>query len=283
MRRAVRISLLCLLFVVWLACLGLACWRWATRPFRLPSRGAAAPRRLPSFVCLTTTPARLREPWIVENVLRLTRLPGHAGVVLSLPYVMKRTGEAYEVPEAIAGRASEDPRLLLLRCEDEGPGTKLLGPLRSDRLPADSVLLVCDDDMVYDGDAFQDLARAVEADVGAVHCFCAKAVRGYIGFGACKRTLLPLLQLQMPESCFTVDDDYFDGALELLGIRKRAVRPSGCLSCCDCCVFDVAQGWRRLGSDRHSLTATEVLGSAKRREKQRACARELRELRRAQA
>ena len=254
-------SLLLLLFLVWLGLWLKVLLMPLRRPLRLANRHSI------SFICITSTPSRLREPWIVNNILRLSQLPGHAAAVISLPYILARTGEMYEVPHVL----QTAPGLIILRCDDAGPGTKLLAPLRSELLPPDAILLCCDDDMVVHSDAFQALASAVESDPAAVHCFCLDKLQGFLGFGGYKRAFLPLLDINMPDSCRTIDDDFFQASLERLGVPRRVVKLPNCLSVCQTCVFDVPQAAQRLLTDAKSLTMTEIFLSSKRRRRQKAC------------
>ena len=218
-------------------------------------------------LCLTSTPARLRDPWIVENILRMTTLKGHYGVVLALPHAFARTGEPYEVPASLE-RAEG---ITLLRCEDEGPGTKLLAPLRDDTLGSGTILMVCDDDMRYKAETFLHLATAIGRDPTAVHCMCQDEIRGYMGFGSYKSTLMPLLRAGLPEVCLTVDDDAFTATCKSLGILMRKVSIPGCMSICQACAYDVPTGLKRVFSDKTSLVAEEVFTSTKRRKKATAC------------
>lgn len=257
--------LLVLLFVVWLGLWLKVLLMPLRRPLRVPDRHSE------SYICLTSTPSRLREPWILNNILRLSQLPGHTAAVLSIPYNLARTGEMYEVPHVL----QKAPGLKIIRGHDDGPGTKLLAPLRSELLPPDAVLLICDDDMVYNEGAFQALASAVESDPAAVHCFCLDKLQGFLGFGGYKRAFLPLLNINMPDSCRTIDDDFFQASLERLGVPRRVVKLPNCLSVCQCCVFDVQQAAKRLLTDANSLTMTEIFLSSKRRHRQKACLEEL--------
>ena len=94
---------------------------------------------------LTTIPPRLPK---LESVLRaLTDQPVVDVVYLNLPYVCAKTGTKYDpLPAFLSGMK----KLKVQRCEDYGPLTKLLPTLESERDPS-TVIIVCDDDMLYKG------------------------------------------------------------------------------------------------------------------------------------
>ena len=94
---------------------------------------------------LTTIPPRLPK---LEPVLRaLTDQPVVDVVYLNLPYVCAKTGTKYDpLPPFL----SNMKKLKVQRCEDYGPLTKLLPTLAAERDPT-TVIIVCDDDMLYKG------------------------------------------------------------------------------------------------------------------------------------
>jgi hypothetical protein len=232
-------------------------------------------RRGPSrscFLCLTTVPSRISSPGFVERLAELAALPSHDGLVLSVPWIFKRTGEAYVVPAGLAGM----PRLRIYRCEDEGPGTKALAPLRNEELPAASALMVCDDDTFYHSHVFQLLADSIMENPFEAHSICSGAIQGYLGFGAVKEVLLPLLSLEFPEACRTVDDTFFQEGLQQLGVRVNPVELPGCLVDCRLCAIDILDSLPINLLDKNGLSYQEVIASDKRKLATQACVRQLR-------
>ena len=225
------------------------------------------------FLCLTTVPGRIGSPGFMSRLRGLASLPSHRGLVLSVPWVFKKTGEAYTVPAGFA----EIPKLLVYRCEDEGPGTKALAPLRNEELPDSAALMFCDDDTFYHAKTFELLADAVSENPYDAHSICSGDIRGYLGFGAVKEVLLPLLSLDFPESCRTVDDTFFEEGLAQLGIRVNQVEMPGCLLDCRMCSMDYLESLPINFLDKHGLTYQEVLTSNKRERTTEACVRQLRE------
>lgn len=180
------------------------------------------------LVCLTTTPARLRnEETLLKRLEQLVRVGGHDGVVLSVPWVYARTSEPYVVPESLFRIQG----LRVHRCQDEGPGTKVLAPLRSREISSAAILMFCDDDTSYGPYNFEALSHAVDREPEKVHSLCVSDVRGFLGFGGIKSTLLPLLEVPVPASCFSVDDVFFTHALASLGIDIERVDLPGAVAC----------------------------------------------------
>jgi len=213
-----------------------------------------------SSLCLTSTPDRLRDPWIWNNILNMRSLQGHGGVILSLPWTFAKTGETYVLPMD----ADEIDGLRILRCSDEGPGTKLLAPLKDPSIPDDRIIMCCDDDMLYKPQTFLHLVRAIYEDPTSVHTLCQEKINGYIGFGAYKHTFLPLLQIPIPIECHTVDDNFFTAVLGSLGIPIRRTPIPGCMSLCQTCSYDLSTATSRILKDRGSLFYKEVLMSNER-------------------
>ncbi len=93
---------------------------------------------------LTTSPTRIHKlaPTLMSLELQTRHLDR---IVLNLPLVFSRTGEAYSVPEWIE---RNHPRVLINRVPvDYGPATKLIPTLM---LEKDAYILVVDDDQRYD-------------------------------------------------------------------------------------------------------------------------------------
>jgi hypothetical protein len=213
-----------------------------------------------SYLCLTSTPSRLLEPWIWHNIVSMKNLQGHGGVVLSLPWTFAKTGEAYIIPEDEDGLEG----IRILRCDDQGPGTKFLAPLKECSIPEDRILMFCDDDIRYKPHTFLHLLRAILKEPEAVHSVCEGKINGYLGFGAYKRTMLPVLQIEVPSECRTVDDNFLTTALSVLGVPLRSVSIPGCVSFCQACAYDMPASINRMLKDRGSLLYKEVLTSNKR-------------------
>jgi hypothetical protein len=113
----------------------------------------AVSRGLPLFVSLTTLPSRIGHirPTL-DSLLQQTCSPDK--VLLCLPKWSLRENAAYQRPVWLADYR---PLVDIVECDDDGPGTKLLGAL--DHLVAPTCLVVVDDDMRYRPGFLQQLYR----------------------------------------------------------------------------------------------------------------------------
>ena len=96
------------------------------------------------YVSLTTIPSRVKNiNKSVESLLSQKCKPDK--IFVNIPTKYKRFKEIIEknhIPEF------KDPRVEITRCEDFGPGTKLLGSLK--KFKRDSLIVLADDDHVYE-------------------------------------------------------------------------------------------------------------------------------------
>lgn len=114
------------------------------------------------LVCMTTTPERLRSPFLFRV---LDSLIGQQGappfqLLLSIPQIFARTGEAYPDPGFLQQRY-RNQQLHIHRCPDHGPGTKFLGlrtwPGFSDAKSATAPthIYIADDDIILKPSVFR--------------------------------------------------------------------------------------------------------------------------------
>ena len=222
------------------------------------------------YLCLTTVPGRIGS--LHGRLEALASLPCHHGLVLSVPWVYGKTGQPYVIPESL----HSIPRLRVYRCDDEGPGTKALAPLRNPLLPEDCVLMFCDDDTYYRPETFALLADAIASSPVFVHSMCSPSIRGYLGFGGVKEVLLPVLSIEVPDECHTVDDTFFEEAFQRLGIQVKPVEIPGCCMDCRLCALEPLPSLRSNLLDPNGLAYEELLFSSARKRKTKACERRLR-------
>ena len=95
------------------------------------------------YISLSTIPQRLKNlNESVKSLLKQTRKPDK--IFINIPFKYKRFSETVEddqIPKFDSGVVE------ITRCEDCGPGTKLLGSL--DKLEKNSLLILVDDDHTY--------------------------------------------------------------------------------------------------------------------------------------
>ena len=96
------------------------------------------------YVSISTIPQRLKNiEKSVESLLKQTLKPDK--IFINIPYKYKRFNEAIEEREI---PKFKNEIIEVTRCEDCGPGTKLLGSL--DKMKKNSLLILADDDHIYD-------------------------------------------------------------------------------------------------------------------------------------
>ncbi len=95
------------------------------------------------YVSISTIPARLKNiNETVESLLKQTKKPDK--IFINIPFKYKRFSE--EIEENEIPKFNTD-YVEVTRCDDFGPGTKLLGSLN--KLKKDSLLILADDDHIY--------------------------------------------------------------------------------------------------------------------------------------
>lgn len=122
-------------------------------------------------VGITSLPSRigLIRPTI-ESLLMGARKPDR--IIVALPLRSQREQCGYDVPSWLA-----DLGVLVTRPDtDAGPGTKLLGTLPV--VPADSILILADDDVRYRNDFVEKLACAQGSQYGASFSFYTYSLHG---------------------------------------------------------------------------------------------------------
>lgn len=185
------------------------------------------------FACMTTIPERLETSWFTKSVVRTLRMLRRSNIYLflSIPY-KKRIGDGvYKIPDFLLNLSKRNRRLIIHRCNDYGPFTKLSGPLLSDLVPKDACIVICDDDQLYTELLFVRLA--ISAYKNPLNVISPQPVKklytnkkgkvlrkegpynsnttsdeimGFQGFAFIKKLMIPILDIDIPESCFRIDD-----------------------------------------------------------------------------
>ena len=179
------------------------------------------------IVCLTSIPPRINNPWVTTNLQRLSNMPGVTQVRMYVPWRrVSGAGPFIEVPRDFENLH----KVTVVRCEDEGPHTKLAGPLRDLDVNDDALFCVVDDDVVYLPCAFlhftetvriEEATRMMHSDT--LYTFCGQEASGFQGYGGRKRDLLDIIDFPLPSNCFDIDDTYVNEVTRLLGVRRVAV------------------------------------------------------------
>lgn len=121
-------------------------------------------------ISFTTMPDRLKSSHFQFNVcsmLRQTYRPKQ--MLINIPYTLKKTGVAYEIPSWLEKLSSQDSTIELVRCEDEGPATKFLPSLRRYEFSNPlQLIVVCDDDSEMPRRQIEMYQQAYKEHSGAV-------------------------------------------------------------------------------------------------------------------
>ncbi len=104
-------------------------------------------------VSFTTTPHRINDLKHVLDQLSAQNAPIKQ-IYISVPYIFKRDNIEYVIPDWL----KTYPKVTILRTEDYGPGTKLLGVLAKGNLPPESIVITVDDDINYPKNLILQLA-----------------------------------------------------------------------------------------------------------------------------
>lgn len=175
------------------------------------------PPRTPIIVSLSTVPFRLaRLPDTVANIH--AALPT-AAIVINIPHVLTRTGEPYGIVEPSLAAL---PYVVVQRCEDIGPITKVLPTFALTRHLLDAVVLSIDDDINYSAEYlywlldawFENRAARPELVMAGMYTtiYVVSVVEGFAGIVYPRRAITDdmmrdmLASTLMCKSCFTTDD-----------------------------------------------------------------------------
>lgn len=97
----------------------------------------------PVVVTLSTTPHRIADLQpTLETILQQNLT---TPIYLSIPHVFKRDNLTYDIPTWL----SQNKRITILRTDDYGPATKLLGLLEQVTLDPETIIITLDDDVHY--------------------------------------------------------------------------------------------------------------------------------------
>jgi hypothetical protein len=189
---------------------------------------------LPVWISLTTTPERLQSPGL-HIVLRRLLEETPERILLCIPYVYRRTNEPYQIPDWIV---KMHPQVTVVRCEDDGPRTKLSGASSLWKEGNQFPIVIVDDDILYRRGFLSKLVHAHRREPNAIHCFHMYMEphwvqqgypilipEGYSGCIGSASSWSLLLQQPQPSCCRNIDDHWMGYQLDQLNIPVRMVIP----------------------------------------------------------
>jgi FkbM family methyltransferase len=179
-----------------------------------------------TYISMTTIPERLKDDWFLTNLKRtIGLLENNQILIINIPKFSLK-GEQYIIPDVM--NAMQGKNFIIHHCEkDEGPITKLLPSLRNNEIKDDDIIIVCDDDIVYKEDVFKLLEKSVMDNRNDVSSMCYEFIQGFKGFAFVKKTLKPILNIKITESCQRIDDDVIGWYIDKNNIRKIEVSYKG--------------------------------------------------------
>lgn len=110
-------------------------------------------------LCITTIPERLEKlPNVLNFYINQTLPPDN--IYLLIPHFSIRDNKKYLIPNSLIEYTTKNPIIKILRCEDYGPGTKLLGYLEHFKDNDNKIIIVADDDRVIQKDFIEILYKS---------------------------------------------------------------------------------------------------------------------------
>lgn len=204
-----------------------------------------------TYISMTTIPERLKDDWFLNNLKRtIGLLENNQILIINIPKVSLK-GEQYIIPDVM--NAIQGKNFIINHCEkDEGPITKLLPSLRNKEIKDDDIIIVCDDDIVYREDIFKLLEKNVVDTKNSFASMCTSGPEGFKGFAFIKKTLKPLLNIKIPESCQRIDDDVIKWYMNKNNMHNIVVSYKG-NNDWDCSMYkeetDTHPKWSELNTD----------------------------------
>ena len=193
----------------------------------------AQPDGLRIIATLTTAPDRIHliEPVLIALTSGQSRRPDE--IHLNIPHRFARTGAGYVIPDFI-----RDYPVQVFRCEDEGPGTKIIPTIRRTPADRDVWFFVVDDDVRHLPEALATLAGQAAKGPTAAYGFAdnylyrrwvpggdVDILCGFAGF-IVHRSFFGedfeayLSKVLGDRSCRFHDDVYLSNYLALRGVRR---------------------------------------------------------------
>jgi hypothetical protein len=127
-------------------------------------------------VSMTTMPKRLQSDAFKICIFSILQSsPPPKALFLNIPEKLKKTNESYVIPNWLTDLSQKEnnpTKLVIQRCEDEGPATKYLPTLRyfTEQQQMNQLIFIYDDDSIIHPDTFQICFQAKMTLPDAVIC-----------------------------------------------------------------------------------------------------------------
>jgi hypothetical protein len=197
-----------------------------TNPSKWNVEGYFRPK---TYVTMTTLPDRLVSSYFKKVIDKILK-QNVDYIVLNIPEIYKRDNSKYIIPDWVM----KHDRIIVNRCEDEGPITKILGGL--DIIPKYSIVIILDDDIIYKDFIIDGLQQHFTNNPKGVSCWNTYHEKdwekegfnflipgGFSGCVSAGSTLRQLKTLYIPKECFIIDDHWLGWAYNKLGIHLESI------------------------------------------------------------
>lgn len=108
------------------------------------------------YISLTTIPSRIANLYNTINSLLSQTLMADK-IIINIPHSYYRFPEIPIIPKFL----QDNEKIVINRCQDYGPATKLLGLFTYPTINNDDILIICDDDRNYDKNFIVDLIDSI--------------------------------------------------------------------------------------------------------------------------
>lgn len=109
------------------------------------------------YMSMTVMPDRLVSEFFRSVISHLkAQTTRFDKIIINIPFIYKRTNTKYVIPQWLQA----EPLVLINRCHDLGPATKLLGSYH--QFKAQDIVSIVDDDIVYRPNMLENLVAALQ-------------------------------------------------------------------------------------------------------------------------
>ncbi len=210
-----------------------------------------------TYISMTVMPERLLSEFFRSVITHLkNQTAAFDKIVVNIPDVYRRTNTAYQIPQWL----ERETRVIINRCYDLGPATKLLGVY--DKLQDDDTVCIVDDDIIYQPTMLESLLAGLKLHPNALISTTLDqqhSPTGYSGYIFKKRSLQITerdLDLLM-QHCYCVDDTWLGKIARRKGVPIFGLSTNW-LASMNRSLTDTHPQWYELGKDTNRQEAIQT-------------------------
>jgi hypothetical protein len=207
---------------------------------------------VPSYISFTTTPSRLKHPWMFNNIKNRLKIIDDSQLILNVPDKSLKNIK-YEIPKNIKNLTSK--KFYINKCgKDLGPITKIIPTIKLDTISDKSIIIICDDDIQYKEDVFKILKKSVLNHPHGISTMCNMAIEGFSCYAFVKEIMKDLLKLNLTKECERIDDDVISAFVSFKRIPIYENSYNG-IDGFECCLKDSTDHppWEELRNDDRNI------------------------------